>query len=187
MSRRVSWSRRPNSVQHGLLPLADLLRAEAHEAAILRGVSGGLRRGDQPPPERRCLLGRGLAATIACTARSSSSTCLARFRSLAGLYPLSGLCRCCAMAWTSSATSASSCSRLGGLVALFIVAIDSLVASIGPPGSASEIARPATIGARTTRATLLSEVALGRHSTSFLRGHMSPSPPSDHDAPHCAE
>ena len=36
-------------------------------------------------------------------------------------------------------------------MALFIVAIDSLAASMGPPGSASEIASPATIGARTTR------------------------------------
>ena len=33
-----------------------------------------------------------------------------------------------------------------------IVAIDSFAASMGPPGSASEIAIPATIGARTIRA-----------------------------------
>src|SRR6188472_4463948 len=53
------------------------------------------------------------------------------------------------MDWISSATSVSSCSRLGGLVADFRVAIVSLAASIGPPGSASEIARPATKGPRT--------------------------------------
>ena len=55
------------------------------------------------------------------------------------------------MDWISSATSASSCSRLGGLVADLSVAIVSLAASIGPPGSASEIAMPAMNGARTIR------------------------------------
>ena len=64
------------------------------------------------------------------------------------------------MACTSSATSASSCSRLGGLVADFIVAIVSLAASIGPPGSASEIASPATNGARTIRVQSASEKSL---------------------------
>ena len=34
---------------------------------------------------------------------------------------------------------------------LRIVAIDSLAASMGPPGSANEIANPATMGARTMR------------------------------------
>ena len=36
-------------------------------------------------------------------------------------------------------------------MAVRTVAIVSLVASMGPPGSASEIAMPATIGARSTR------------------------------------
>src|ERR1700761_8716204 len=56
------------------------------------------------------------------------------------------------MAEMSRATSVSSCSRLGGFVALRSVAMVSFVASIGPPGSASEIAMPATNGARTIRA-----------------------------------
>src|SRR5215211_7632335 len=47
--------------------------------------------------------------------------------------------------------SASSCSRVGGLVADFKDAADSLASSIGPPGSAREIAIPATNGARRTR------------------------------------
>src|SRR6478735_5228221 len=57
----------------------------------------------------------------------------------------------------SSATSLSSCSRDGGFVADLIEAIDSLAASIGPPGSASVIAMPATNGARTTRTHSSSE------------------------------
>ena len=40
---------------------------------------------------------------------------------------------------------------LGGFVAALIDAIDSLAASIGPPGSASVMAIPATNGALTTR------------------------------------
>src|SRR5262245_16934070 len=56
------------------------------------------------------------------------------------------------MDWMSSATSATSCSRLGGLVADLIVARDSFVTSMGPPGSAREIAMPATKGARRTLA-----------------------------------
>jgi hypothetical protein len=54
------------------------------------------------------------------------------------------------MDWISRAISVSSCSRLGGLVADLIVAIDSFVTSMGPPGSAREIAIPATNGARRT-------------------------------------
>src|SRR5687768_5838627 len=52
----------------------------------------------------------------------------------------------------SKAISAINCSRLGGFVADFTVPIDSLASSIGPPGSAMEIASPATNGARRTRA-----------------------------------
>ena len=51
----------------------------------------------------------------------------------------------------SKAISASSCSRLGGFVADFSDALVSLASSIGPPGSAREIAIPATNGARRTR------------------------------------
>ena len=84
-----------------------------------------------------------------------------------GRYPASGLCFSCTMPWTSRATSASSCSRLGGLVAVFSVAIVSLVASIGPPGSASEIAIPATNGARTIRRHSSSVKSLFVVTTSF--------------------
>ncbi len=41
-----------------------------------------------------------------------------------------------------------SSSSLGGVARDLIAAIDSLVSSIGPPGSASEIANPATSGER---------------------------------------
>jgi hypothetical protein len=51
----------------------------------------------------------------------------------------------------SKAISASNCSRLGGFVADFNDADVSLVSSMGPPGSAMEIAIPATNGARRTR------------------------------------
>src|SRR4051794_13966816 len=57
----------------------------------------------------------------------------------------------------SSAPSAPSCSRRDGLVADLIIAIASLAASIGPPGSASAIASPATNGARTIRVHSSSE------------------------------
>src|SRR4051794_21942727 len=57
----------------------------------------------------------------------------------------------------SRAISVNSCSRVGGFVAALMEAIDSLAASIGPPGSASVIAIPATKGARTTRTQSSSE------------------------------
>ena len=53
--------------------------------------------------------------------------------------------------------SVTSCSRLEGFVADFTVAIDSFAASIGPLGSAREMARPATNGARTIRRHCSSE------------------------------
>src|SRR4029450_4256192 len=43
--------RRTHLVQHLLLALADLRRAEPHESALLGGVGGGRRRGDQPRAE----------------------------------------------------------------------------------------------------------------------------------------
>jgi hypothetical protein len=49
-------------IQHGLLALADLLRPEAHETAVLGCVGGGLRRREQPPPERCRLLRRGTSS-----------------------------------------------------------------------------------------------------------------------------
>ena len=59
-------------------------------------------------------------------------------------------------------------------MACFRVAIVSLVASIGPPGSASEIAIPATNGARTIRRHSSSVKSLFVVTTSFppaSRGH----------------
>src|SRR4051812_8320659 len=52
------------------------------------------------------------------------------------------------MSCRSRAISLRSCSRLGGLVADLTVAIVSRPISNGPPGSASEMAIPATNGAR---------------------------------------
>ena len=54
-------------------------------------------------------------------------------------------------ACTFRATAANSSSWLGGRVADRNDATDSLATSIGPPGSASEIATPATSGARRIR------------------------------------
>src|SRR3954452_15310518 len=71
----------------------------------------------------------------------------------------------------SSATSATSCSRLDGFVADLIVAIDSFAASMGPPGSASAMARPATNGARTIRVHSSSEKSFLVVTTCpFVRG-----------------
>ena len=85
-------------------------------------------------------------------------------------------------------------------MAVLAVAIVSLVASMGPPGSANEIAIPATIGARTTRAhsssvksSLVLNVcpsALARPADVMLlslgpisvTGAATASPPSDHGA-----
>src|SRR5215212_8867042 len=89
--------------------------------------------------------------TMALTACSSSRICCPAVAAVVGLKPLSGFCLCWVIAWTSKAISASSCSRVGGLVADFKDAEDSLASSIGPPGSAREIAIPATNGARRTR------------------------------------
>jgi hypothetical protein len=60
----------------------------------------------------------------------------------------------------SRTTSVTSCSRLEGFVADLTVAIDSFAASIGPLGSAREMARPATNGARTIRLHSSSEKSL---------------------------
>src|SRR6187401_3463097 len=60
----------------------------------------------------------------------------------------------------SRATSVTSSSRLEGFVADLTVAIDSFAASIGPLGSAREMARPATNGARTIRLHSSSEKSL---------------------------
>src|SRR5215213_11711593 len=92
-----------------------------------------------------------LELTMALTACSSSRICCPAVAALVGLKPLSGFCLCWVIAWTSNAISASSCSRVGGLVADFKDAEDSLASSIGPPGSAREIAIPATNGARRIR------------------------------------
>src|ERR671918_897595 len=60
----------------------------------------------------------------------------------------------------SRASSATNCSRLAGFVAALSVAIVSFAVSMGPPGSAREIARPATNGARTIRSQSSSEKSL---------------------------
>jgi hypothetical protein len=95
--------------------------------------------------------GVALAATIASTARSSSRISAPAVAELLGLKLFAGFCRCWIMAWMSRATAASSSCWLGGTVAARSVAIPSLEISIGPPGSAIVIAKPATIGARRTR------------------------------------
>src|SRR5215211_2090505 len=105
-----------------------------------------------------------LELTMALTARSSSRICCPAVAAFVGLKPLSGFCLCWVIAWTSKAISVSSCSRVGGLVADFKDAADSLASSIGPPGSAREIAIPATNGAPpNTDPFLFGEVTLRRH------------------------
>src|SRR6476619_1737410 len=92
------------------------------------------------------------------------------------------------MSWRSRAISLRSCSRLGGLVADRTVAIVSRPISNGPPGSAREMAIPATNGARrilihsssgnasfvVTVAPLLSLVANIREATTHSRGQAHP-------------
>src|SRR4029078_6971211 len=55
---RSGEQRGPETVEHRLLAIADLLRAESHEAAVLGGIRGRLGGGDQPVSERRGLLRR---------------------------------------------------------------------------------------------------------------------------------
>ena len=85
------------------------------------------------------------------TAESSSSTNAPASAELSGLNPAKGFCLWLTMDMMSCDTSMSSCSRDGGVEACFKVAIVSWDNSIGPPGSASEIAIPATNGARRRR------------------------------------
>jgi hypothetical protein len=128
-------------VQHALLAGAHLLAARAQEAALLGGVGGRLGRGQQPAAERLGLLGVALADTSSLTPRSSSSTCWPP----RGLKSPSGFCLCWVMAWRSRATEASSSSWLGAGWPTGGWPW-SLASSIGPPGSASEMATPATRG-----------------------------------------
>jgi hypothetical protein len=79
-----------------------------------------------------------------------------RFRTLLGrtapfgLKPLITFSRCCACAMASCETATRSSSVLSGALRVRWAARTSLVSSIGPPGSANEIAIPATIGARSS-------------------------------------
>src|SRR5215217_262467 len=70
-----------------------------------------------------------LELTMALTACSSSRICCPAVAALVGLKPLSGFCLRWVIACTSNAISASSCSRVGGLVADFKDAADSLASS----------------------------------------------------------
>ena len=88
------------------------------------------------------------------TAPSSSTISTAAVAPF-GLKPPSGFLRCFASstvsrasAWTNSPWSPAS----AACVTVFNAAEVSLTASIGPPGSAIEIDRPATNGARLSRA-----------------------------------
>jgi NADPH:quinone reductase-like Zn-dependent oxidoreductase len=111
--------------------------------------------------------GVALAVTSSLTSRSSSSTCWPPV----GLKSPKGFCRCRVSACTSKATAASSSSWLGGRVADRKVAVVSLATSIGPPGSASEIATPATNGARRIRVHSWSvKSCLDVMATSWERG-----------------
>src|SRR4029453_15987584 len=90
---------------------------------------------------------------------------------LRGLKAPSGFCLCWASACTSRATAASSSSWLGGRVADRNDAIVPLAPSMRPPGSAGEIATPATRGARRIRVHSSSvKSCLDVMATSWERG-----------------
>ena len=106
------------------------------------------------------------------TSRSSSRISTPAFAPLPGLNPVSGFLRCLESSATSRAIAATRSPRPPASAApstVFSVADVSLTASIGPPGSASEIAMPATNGARLIRAHSASvksafEVIIGSRS-----------------------
>jgi hypothetical protein len=91
--------------------------------------------------------GVAFADRISLTFLSSPATCS---RTVAALRSISfiTLLRCCCWASASCDTATRSSSSVGGAPAARIAAMLSLVSSIGPPGSASETAKPATVGAR---------------------------------------
>jgi hypothetical protein len=82
---------------------------------------------------------------------SSSRTIFPASAALSGLNPASGFCFWFIIEAISWETATSSSSRVGGVVAALRVAIVSFAISIGPPGSAIEMASPATNGARRSR------------------------------------
>jgi hypothetical protein len=99
---------------------------EAHEAALLGRICGGLRGREQPLLKGMYSSAVALELTMALTACSSPRICCPAVAAFVGLKPLSGFCLCWVIAWTSRAISANSCSRVGGLVADFKDAADSL-------------------------------------------------------------
>ena len=95
--------------------------------------------------------GVAFASTMSSVSRSSCSTAAPAWLLSATLKPFIGFSRCWPIAMTCCDTTSSSSSCVGGAPTPRRVAIVSLESSIGPPGSASEIAMPAIIGARRTR------------------------------------
>jgi hypothetical protein len=128
--------------QHALLSGAHLFAAEAQEAALLAGVGGRLGRGQQPPAERLGLLGCGLG-------RHQLVDGLELLQHLLAAARLEVPQRVLLVLGHGLDVQGHRRQQLllaGGRVADRNVAIVSLASSIGPPGSAGEMATPATRG-----------------------------------------
>jgi len=82
---------------------------------------------------------------------SSSRIIFPASAELSGLKPAIGFCFSFTIERISCEMATSSSSWLGGVDVALRVAIVSLASSIGPPGSAIEMASPATNGARRSR------------------------------------
>ena len=142
--------RRAELCEHVLFALAHALGVEAHEPTLLRSVGGVLRALHDPRAERLCLLGARLRAGDLVGADISSTISLPA-RAPRGLKSPTGFLRCSASPRTSRASAPVRSSRcsLDERVTNVTTAEASFRTSIGPPGSASVIAMPATIGERT--------------------------------------
>jgi hypothetical protein len=141
------------AVEHLLLPLAHALGVEPEEPALLGRVGGLLSGGEQPLAHGVRVLGGRLRRQDAIDLAQLVEDLDARGRALARPKPPSGFFRSRASATASRAIACASSPRspASAAVTVFSVAAVSLTASIGPPGSASEIAMPATNGARLRR------------------------------------
>ena len=139
-------------IDHGLLALTDPFGVKPHEAALLGRIRGRLRHCHQPLPEGRGLLGRGLGGDDGTHSVQFVDHQLARRPPRAcRLVALERVLMLLHSGLELERHLGQQLLAAGRVVAVRTDAIVSLVASIGPPGSASEIAMPATIGARMTR------------------------------------
>jgi hypothetical protein len=136
-------------VEHLLLALADELGVETQEAALLRRLRRVLRSDPQPVDELLALLRCELLVEQRGDRAQLREDLVARVPALGPEPGQRVLAAATSRAtdWTKSPCVPFSASS----ITVRIAAVDSFSASIGPPGSASEIALPATSGDRPSR------------------------------------